>query len=242
MIIAIFIISIIFISIAFFINENNAKDLLSGYNTMTDEERKNFNIKLYLPFFRNFHFFLGISLLTISLLLYYIKNIDWAGIFLGTYPLLAYSYFIWKSNSFNTKKSKKQNIITYSAMSLMFIILIVIIYEFNNCLKDNQIIVSNNKIEITGEYGADININDLKSILLIDNLPEISSKIHGFDLAIIKKGYFYTSNNEKVKLLINSESKPLIMITTKDNQKIYYSSNEKPNEEIYKELKSIINN
>ena len=65
----ILILSSIFIAIAFIVNENNAKYLLSGYNTMSEEERMKFDIKSYIPFFRNFHIFLGISLLIISLIL-----------------------------------------------------------------------------------------------------------------------------------------------------------------------------
>jgi len=37
-------------------------------------------------------------------------------------------------------------------------------------------------------------------------------------------------------LLINSQKTPLIVIITKDNQEIYYSSKDKSNQEIYKEM------
>ncbi|HLF51034.1 DUF3784 domain-containing protein [Flavobacterium sp.] len=237
MIVPILILSAIFFAIAFIVNENNAKYLLSGYNTMSEVERQNFDIKSYIPFFRNFHFFLGFSLLIISILLLYFVNSDWSGIFLGTYPILAYVYFIWKSNQFAKNKSKKQNITTYIAMSVMFLLFVVIIYEFKSGLKDNEIIVDNKKIEITGEYGTEINISDLKSIELLDKLPEISSKTNGFALETIKKGFFRTVNDEKVKLLINSKKTPIILLITNDNQKIYYSSKDKSNEEIYNEVK-----
>ena len=237
MIVPILILSAIFIAIAFFVNENNAKYLLSGYNTMSEIERQNFDIKSYIPYFRKFHIFLGVTLLIISLILLYFVNSDWSGIFLGTYPILAYVFFIWKSNQFTKNKSKKQKVTTYAAMSVMFLLFSVIIYEFKSSLKDNGILVDSKKIEITGDYGIEINISNLKSIELIEKLPEISSKTNGFALETIKKGYFRTENDEKVKLLINSKKTPIIMLITNDNQKIYYSSKDKSNEEIYKEVK-----
>jgi hypothetical protein len=237
MIVPILILSAIFIAIAFFVNENNAKYLLSGYNTMSEVERQNFDIKSYIPYFRNFHIFLGVTLLIISLILLYFVNSDWSGIFLGTYPILAYVFFIWKSNQFTKNKSKKQKVTTYAAMSVMFLLFSVIIYEFKSSLKDNEILVDSKKIEITGDYGIEINISNLKSIELIKKLPEISSKTNGFALETIKKGYFRTENDEKVKLLINSKKTPIILLITNDNQKIYYSSKDKSNEEIYNEVK-----
>ena len=237
MIVPILILSAIFIAIAFFVNENNAKYLLSGYNTMSEVERQNFDIKSYIPYFRNFHIFLGVTLVIISLILLYFVNSDWSGIFLGTYPILAYVFFIWKSNQFTKNKSKKQKVTTYAAMSVMFLLFSVIIYEFKSSLKDNEILVDSKKIEITGDYGIEINISNLKSIELIKKLPEISSKTNGFALETIKKGYFRTENDEKVKLLINSKKTPIILLITNDNQKIYYSSKDKSNEEIYNEVK-----
>lgn len=240
MIVPILILSTIFMAIAFIVNENNAKYLLSGYNTMSEVERQNFEIKAYILFFRNFHFFLGFSLLIISTLLLYFVNSDWSGIFLGTYPLLIYVYFIWKSNQFAKNKSKKQNITTFIAMTIMFLLFVVIVYQLKNSLKDNEIIIDRNKIEITGEYGTKITIRDLKCIELIDKLPEISSKTNGFALQTIKKGFFKTVKGEKVKLLINSKRTPIILLITNDNQKIYYSAKDRSNQDIYRELKSII--
>ena len=41
----------VFIAVAYGINEKNAKLLLAGYNTMSEQERKNFDLKSYLIYF-----------------------------------------------------------------------------------------------------------------------------------------------------------------------------------------------
>lgn len=55
MIIVSILLAFIFIGIGFLISEKNAKYLLSGYNTMSEEDKKNFNLTEYLKFFRKFH-------------------------------------------------------------------------------------------------------------------------------------------------------------------------------------------
>lgn len=47
-------VSILYILISYFINQDNAKYLLSGYNTMSEEKRKKFDIKNFLIFFKRF--------------------------------------------------------------------------------------------------------------------------------------------------------------------------------------------
>lgn len=231
----------IFIGISFLINQNNAKNLLSGYNTMNDLERQNFDIETYIPYFKKFNLFLGLSLFTFSILILYFVNPDWSGIFMGTYPIICYTYFIWKSNQFYLQKTKRQIIITYTAIISMMILLGLILFDFNNILIDNEIKIENNKLEITGDYGCEIDLKDIESITLENKIPEISSKTNGAALEIIKKGYFNTKENQNVKLLINSNKKPIILITTKDKKNIYYSAKEKSNEEIYNEIIKKIN-
>ena len=46
----------------YIVNENNADSLLAGYNTMTKDEKKRFDLVNYLKFFRKF--MLSISLFT----------------------------------------------------------------------------------------------------------------------------------------------------------------------------------
>ncbi len=160
---------------------------------------------------------------------------------MGIYPIICYTYFIWKSNNFYLQKTKKQNTITYLAITSMIILLGLIIFEFNTTLKDNEITVGNSKLEISKDYGCIIDFKNIKTITLENKIPEISSKINGSNLEVIKKGYFKTKENQNVKLLINSNTKPIIVITTKDNKMIFYSAKEKSNTEIYNQIIKKIN-
>lgn len=224
MIVPIIILSILFIGIGFIITESNAKYLLSGYNTMSEEERQKFDIKSYIPYFKKFHIFIGISLFVICISVYYFIDPDWSGIIMGIYPIIAYIYFVWKGNQFsksNDKKSKRKTVIT---MIFLFAVFIAIAGMFFNSLKDNKIEIIGDTIKIKGDYGMEWKKSDIKSIKLVDELPEISYKMNSFALQNVKKGNFKTKTGEQVKLYINTDKYPLISIITKDNQKNYYSS------------------
>lgn len=238
MIIAITFLSLIFIGIAFLVTENNAKYSLSGYNTMSEEERQKFNIKSYIAYFKNFHIFLGISTFIIGSILFYYINPDWSGIFIATYPIFTYIYFIWKGNKFSKINDKKQKQKTIIAMLFMFAVLITILAMFFYSLQDNQIEINDNFVKIKGDYGMELKTHEIKSIELANELPEIVIKTNGFALQTIKKGNFKTKNGENVKLFINSAEKPIIFITTNTNQKIYYSSLDNSNRKIYNQIKN----
>jgi len=236
MLIAISILSALFVVISIFINEKNGKFLLSGYNTMSDEEKLNFRFEDYVRYFKKWMLLIGISMFIVSTIVLYLINSDWGVIVMVSYLFLAIILFIWKSDQFYIVKTKKQKLKSTFSIVVMMTLLGFILYQFNSTLKDNEIKIVNNSIEISGDYGDEIKINNLKSITLVKESPEIDSKISGAALEIIKKGYFKTKSNEEVKLLINSKQSPIVLIETKENKKIYYSAKEKSNTLIYNEL------
>lgn len=234
-------ISILLTGVGFLVTESNAKYLLSGYNTMSEEERQQFDIKGYIPFFKKFHIFLGTSLGCIGLVIFYFIDVDDSGLFLGCYPILCYTYFIWKSNQlYAHSQTTKQKIFIYMVIVGLFILLALIYYGFKVSLKDNELHVTTTKIEITGTYGIELSKKDIKSITLVNDLPPMAHKTNGFALETVKKGYFRTQTGEKVKLLINSSQKPILLIITTKQEKIYYTSKTKSTHLVYKALMQTI--
>lgn len=230
--------SIIFIGLAFLVNEKNAKYLLAGYNTMSQEERQKFDIKSYIPFFRKFHIFLGISLFIICLAIHKLVNPDWSFIVMVTYPLLAYVFFIWKGNQFSKSSDRKQKRKNNIALWIVIVTFLAISAMLHHSMQDNTLEIHPNTIEIKGEYGTKLQKNEIKSVELVDKLPKITAKINGVALESIKKGYFKTENGEKVRLLLYTQNPPFIYLTTNEGQKIYYSSKNKSNQLLFDELKN----
>ena len=82
----------------YIVNENNADNLLAGYNTMTKDEKNRFDLVNYLKFFRKF--MLSISLFTgiiyfISILFF---NEETSAIIYAICLCVPWPYFIIISN------------------------------------------------------------------------------------------------------------------------------------------------
>ncbi len=225
--------SLVFAAIGYIITEKNAKNLLSGYNTMSEEDRQAFDIKSFIPAFRKFHLLLGISLFAVGTAILILIDEVATGIFMTVYPLLAYTWFIWIGKKYdNSQRSKWDRIgIVILGLALIFVIILLAIG-----LRESKIIVTSEEISIEGIYGETISVSEIETICLTDSLPLISLRTNGFSLGKIQKGYFKTLNREKVKLLLNTESKPFLRIEKKTGEKLYFSSGKIPNQTIYIEI------
>ncbi len=228
--------SLLFVAIGCIVTANNAKYLLSGYNTMSEEERKKVDLKTYIPYFKKFHVFLGISFLVLGYTLHLI-NRNVAGIFLAVYPILAYLYFAYTSSKYSGGIKTKSNRIGLFVLGGALILVVgLLIYGF----KENQIVFDSEKIELKGIYGETFATDRIKNIELKYSLPKITEKTNGFALGDIKKGHFKTESGENVKLILNSDNKPYILFTKLDGMKIYYSAKEESNDKLLTEIEDVI--
>ena len=95
---------LLYIFAARFIDENNAKTWLSGYNTMSKVEQEKFDLKGYLGFFKPFFYNLGVYGTLIYFVLLFITDEQfaiWAWIAIQLLPI---PYLIYKGNQFKNKK------------------------------------------------------------------------------------------------------------------------------------------
>ena len=227
--------SILFTGIAFIVTEKNAKYILSGYNTMTEAQRSQFDIKSFIRLFKRFYIFLGLSLFIIGFILTSLIGKDVGMIFLVFYPIVLHFYSISKSakyfNAVNTKWYKWSYIILGGAMVLVAILM-------STGYQESELLFDSQKIKIKGMYGETLAASDIKSIELVNELPEITLRTNGFASGSVLKGYFDIKDKENVKLIINGEQQPIILITSVKGKKIYYSAKTMQNEEIFNELKN----
>lgn len=229
--------SLLFVAIGYIVRESNAEQLLSGYNTLSEEDKKKVDIKAYIPYFRRFHIFLGISFFVFGSILTYLVNETAGGIFLGVYPIVAYIYFIWTgsrySKGLSTKKNKTGAIIL---TGVLILVLALIGIEF----REDKLLFTPTSIEFEGSYGEVIDYTEIQSIGLVREEPNITFKTNGFSLGTIRKGKFKTDKGETVKLILNSDHTPYILVTKSNGEKIYFSAKEESNETLFKHITSTL--
>ena len=219
-----FFLSLVFFLMGFIVTKNNARYILSGYNTMSDAGRAKIDIDSYVNFFKRFHIFLGISLFAGTVLISLYNN-NWASLFMTTYPLLAYAYMVFKGKSFY-KGSSAQKLVSYFAGGILLIIAAVIAFQGMQDYKTSALVLSQDAIEIKGSFGIKIKKEDILSQKLVSELPEksgIFSKVNGFAGGDYAKGSFKLQGGKVVKLYVNKKVSPVILLNTSKGD-IYYNA------------------
>lgn len=229
--------SLFFVALGFMVTERNAKYFLAGYNTLNKEDRESFEIAAYMRYFRRFHIFLGATFFILGSALTYLINENAGIVFAAVYPILAYGYFVVTSSKYSNRLCTKGNKV---GIFILIATLVFVIGLLGYAYKENKLTFDSESVKIERMYGETLSPNQIESIELVSQLPGIMLKMNGFALGSIKKGYFKTENGEMVKLILNSDNKPFILITKSDGKKIYYSAKEKPNEEIFNDMKNIL--
>ncbi len=234
MLIVAIILSLIFGSLGFIVTINNAKYLLSGYNTMSEADRAKMDIAGYLRFFKRFHIFLAVTLLA-GVLLLYLFNHNWASSYMVLYPLVAYAYLLAKGNTFYRGTSGQKSG-TYIGIAILLVVIIAVGSGMFTSLKNSEIVVTESQLEIRGAYGIKIPKADLTNVSVVKQLPAISIKTNGFAAGDYAKGSFRTTEGRKVKLFVNKEAPPFLLLNTREDE-IYYSSDEVSSNDLYKKIK-----
>ncbi len=96
-------VSSLYFIIAYSINKENSKYLLAGYNTMTDDERKKFDIDNFLKFFKYFFKLQSLLSILIYILFKLLINEKIALISYSIFLILCPLYMIIKSKKFYIK-------------------------------------------------------------------------------------------------------------------------------------------
>jgi len=117
-VILICILSFVFIGVGCLITEKNAPYLLKGYNTMSKEKQEQVDLKGLLRFSKRFHINLGVSQAIIGFTLYYLGYDKGLNLFLSTYSIIAYIYFIWKSAPFQPQQQIRSVYIGIAVLSI----------------------------------------------------------------------------------------------------------------------------
>lgn len=226
--------ALLFAGLGFLLNVKNAKYLLAGYNTMTESQRQEFDLISFLRFFRNFHLFLAVSLMLVGFILWLLFGEIPASVFLVVYPLLAYAYFLVQAQRFTAQRSSGG--VKWLAIGIGVTAVLVLGLLLRG-LSNNEIVMQQDKIQIEGMYGQMILMADIDSLVMLNQLPQLSTRTNGFALGNEKKGYFKTKRGDKVLIYIADAHKPCLAIRVQNQGWIYYNSTTKPLDELLAALK-----
>ncbi len=135
---------------------------------------------------------------------------------------------------------KNNNIIKMIiGICIVIIVGIIIAISINNSGKPPVYSINDGIFSISTEYGQKINLSDIKSVQLKDDLPANLSKVDGLGLGTILKGKF-TSNIGDVTVYIDTSEPPFIYINTTSGLIILNDQSRTKTQTLFDELNSDI--
>jgi hypothetical protein len=218
-------------------------NLIAGYNTMSKEQKKNVDIKGLSSFIRNGLIVIGLVIILGYYLFDWLKLSGIANSMILISVLGGTTFLVIKAQRFDHNKVNKSSI---RKSKLVFIItgitLISVIGLIYYGTISPKITLSERSIKISGIYGQNINIADIKNVELVNNIPEIILKTNGFNFGETLKGNFKLKDYGNCKLFLKSKDGPFLMIIDNKGERILINyENRTDTEQQFEELKKMMN-
>lgn len=119
---------------------------------------------------------------------------------------------------YEVKNKRKRSYLIHTAL---FIIVIGSITALSvTSYQGYELRVKENSFEVTGMYGDEWNIKNIKRIELMDEMPEVTMRTNGIGLPTLSKGHFKVKGYGSSLLFIQKSSSPYIYIEL-PNKKIF---------------------
>ena len=213
--------------------------MIAGYNTMSEEKRKNVDIENIATIFKSGMIVIGITTI-IGTTVFSILNLNTlalisliAPMFIGILILIA----ITQKHDHNKKsRSKKIGLILFTIAIL--IIIAATFFTIQQGSVETKVIFNQNNIEFTGQYGLTIDREQIKRIELKDKLPKIELRTNGFSLGNILKGDFRVDSLGACCLFLHLPNPPYLYLELTNGKKIIFNSKTPQyTENVYNSLK-----
>ncbi|WP_096189865.1 DUF3784 domain-containing protein [Evansella halocellulosilytica] len=207
-------------------------DLISGYALKNMKEKEALAKRGYPQAVGKVLIYSGL-ILFIGMLLY-LANIPFAvqGAFL-TVVVYMFTHLLL-INKTDVKKNKVRTMIIL--IFTQFITISIIVFVFTASYERNEIEVSDKVFSITGYYGDEWLIEDITNVELVDQLPDVQARAHGFTFGHRAKGRYYLEGVGSGHLFVYKNEPPFIFVQMNDEYLFINSKSEKETIEWYDEL------
>ncbi len=233
------IVGLFMIGIGFLVK--SSPSLIAGYNTMSDDKKKNVDIIGLSTYMRNSLIIIGLSIIAGYYLFKWIGFTVIADSMILIATLIGVLIMVINAQRFDKNKDKtKRAKLTYIILGLVAVFVIgLLTYGY----LPTKVNVSDNMIKFSGMYGFETSISDIDKVELSDKIPHIKTRTNGFSSGLVKKGFFNLDNFGKTRLLISSNKSPYLIITKNNSDKIIVNFKDKTEtKKLFGEIKTLIDN
>lgn len=223
------------------IRSHDAYWLISGYSTMSEEKKRNVDIKKLGEFIANGLFVMS-AMIAVAVLLTCFNHMVAAGI-VFLFIVFFTIYVVVKAQSYDgntrepdgTMKTRTKVLIgVIIGFTVMSITGVGMLLHFSS--KSAEYFIQDGTMNIGGLYGEEIKLSDIISITIEEQIPEIQSKTNGSALGSNKKGYFRLKDIGQAKLFVNTQKPPFIFINAKSGLLIINTNEPETTKKLYEKL------
>ena len=217
--------------------------LISGYNTMSAEKKKNVDVKGLARFLAMNLYFMGFFLIITGLLIHLKYDLA-AGLLL--FMIFPHTIFLiigaqkYDANSRNPDGTYKKSV--KLVIGFLIIALLGILFLIYLSLIPAAFEFTEDHLDIKGLYGQDIYYSDIKEVWLSEKDPDIVRRTNGSSIGEIRKGRFEIEDKKKALLFLEKEGPPYLFIQDSKNLIIINISEEEKVQKLFIELKKRLNN
>jgi hypothetical protein len=191
-------------------------DLISGYNTLTREQKQNVDIEGLSAFMRNGFLLMGILIIAGYSLFNWLGFAVIANSVTPVVTLVGLTLMILKAQKFNHNTDKK----TGKTYLILGITGVFVIGLFMYGSMPSKTTFKDASIEFSGIYGFEMNFSEIEKVILVDSLPAIQMRTNGYSFGGVKKGFFRLDQLGKCQLMIQSKNPPYLIILKKNGDPV----------------------
>lgn len=209
-------VSALFVFLGYAIHHLKWHGLISGYNTMTDEDKAKVDIDGLSKMMACFLYVVAALLALLGFATYTESN--WLSVAVVIAIVAASIYPAIQSGKYmNGAKSGKSTKLGVGITVVTLLFVGVILYF---SMQPTSISVSDEHIIIDGMYGDTIDWSSIEDLQLVDELPAISMRTNGSAVGATLRGHFKFESGDKAKLFVNKSKQPFITFSA--NETLYY--------------------
>ncbi len=223
------------IALGFLVKSN--PNLIAGYNTLPEEQKKNVDVESLSTLIRNGLILIGASVIGGYFILSLLGFTHIANSIVIVAILVGVGIIAVKAQRYNVS-SRKQNWLVYLLLGITFLIVLGIIgYGFI----PPKVVYSPNSVKFTGMYGTEIKSDDIQKVELENHIPDVNIRVNGFSFGGVNKGFFMVEGWGKTRLLVHHFSAPYIVITKQNGERLIINFTDKAiTEQVYSDISKIV--
>ena len=124
-------------------------------------------------------------------------------------------------SKYEVQSKRRRSYIISSVLAIVTTIFLIGLFYIG--YKDFEVKMKEDTFEITGVYGDDWEYTEIRSVELLEDMPEVTLKQNGFGLSTVAKGQFKVKDYGSSLLFIHKGSSPYLLIEL-ESKRIFINS------------------